>query len=141
MLIKMKILWILFLAINLPSDNIQATELQLRDIGKTIGYYFEGRRNADIDLLNSAFSNRARLLTTSSKQQVLIISLQEYISVVSQKGKVTVKTSIDNIQLEHNMAIAKVRFDYENISYTDFLTLLNIQGQWKIVNKTFTINR
>lgn len=123
---------------TLRAEDLAGNDPHEKNIKETIGFYFKGRRNADIDLLKKAFSTEARLITANTNQSIKVITLQEYFSVVRQKGKVSVDTYIQEISIENNIAFAKVRFDYEKISYIDFLILMKVKGRWKIVSKTFS---
>ena len=45
------------------------------------------------------------------------------------------KRRIESIEITRNAAVAKLVFDYPAVKITDYLLLLKIDGQWKIVNK------
>lgn len=47
------------------------------------------------------------------------------------------KRSFEIIDVAGNAAIAKVVLDYPTVKFTDYMTLLKIDGEWKIVNKSF----
>ena len=47
------------------------------------------------------------------------------------------KRSFEVIDVAGNAAIAKVSLDYPTVKFTDYMTLLKIDGEWKIINKTF----
>jgi hypothetical protein len=42
---------------------------------------------------------------------------------------------IESIEITKNAAVAKLVFDYPAVKITDYLLLLKIDGEWKIVNK------
>lgn len=44
---------------------------------------------------------------------------------------------IASVEVVGNAAIAKIILDYPTVKFTDFMTLLKIDGEWKIVNKSF----
>lgn len=44
---------------------------------------------------------------------------------------------IGKIEIVGTAAMATVILDYPNIKFTDFMTLLKMNGEWKIVNKSF----
>ena len=48
-----------------------------------------------------------------------------------------VNAQIVSISLEGNTAVVKVTYYFESLDYTDFLSLLKINGQWQIVQKLF----
>jgi hypothetical protein len=47
------------------------------------------------------------------------------------------KRSFEILDVSGNAAIAKVSLDYPTVKFTDYMTLLKIDGEWKIINKTF----
>jgi hypothetical protein len=47
------------------------------------------------------------------------------------------KRNIDTIDISGNAAIAKITLDYPAVKFTDYMSLLKIDGEWKIINKTF----
>ncbi|HMU32620.1 MAG TPA: nuclear transport factor 2 family protein [Pyrinomonadaceae bacterium] len=44
---------------------------------------------------------------------------------------------IESIDIAGNAAIAKIVLDYPTVKFTDYMTLLKIDGEWKIVNKSY----
>ena len=44
---------------------------------------------------------------------------------------------IEAIDITGNAAVAKIVLDYPNVKFVDYMTLLKINGEWKIVNKSF----
>ncbi|MFP5245193.1 MAG: nuclear transport factor 2 family protein [Thermoanaerobaculia bacterium] len=51
------------------------------------------------------------------------------------------KRSIEWIDVTGDAATAKLRLDYPDVTFTDYMSLLKIDGEWKIVNKTFHADR
>jgi hypothetical protein len=44
---------------------------------------------------------------------------------------------IDAIDVTGNAAVARIVLDYPAVKFVDYMTLLKINGEWKIVNKSF----
>lgn len=44
---------------------------------------------------------------------------------------------IEAIDVNGNAAVAKIVLDYPTVKFVDYMTLLKINGEWKIVNKSF----
>lgn len=44
---------------------------------------------------------------------------------------------IEAIDVNGNAAVAKIILDYPAVRFVDYMTLLKINGEWKIVNKSF----
>ncbi len=104
---------------------------------KTIVNYFEGRKNANLLQLKSAFSADA-ILITSLDEAELRIPFSAYLSKVQTDGIQQADTQILDGDIAGNIACYKTSFIYSDKSYTDYLTLVKIQNDWKISSKTFT---
>lgn len=44
---------------------------------------------------------------------------------------------IESLDITGNTAIAKIVLNYPHGRFTDYMTLLKVEGEWKIVNKSF----
>ncbi len=44
---------------------------------------------------------------------------------------------IESIDVTGNAAVARIVLDYPTVKFVDYMTLLKINGEWKIVNKSF----
>lgn len=44
---------------------------------------------------------------------------------------------IESIDVTGNAAVARIILDYPTVKFVDYMTLLKINGEWKIVNKSF----
>ncbi len=48
---------------------------------------------------------------------------------------------IEAIDVNGNAAVARIVLDYPTVKFVDYMTLLKINGEWKIVNKSFYAER
>jgi hypothetical protein len=44
---------------------------------------------------------------------------------------------IEAVDVTGNAAVARIVLDYPTVKFVDYMTLLKINGEWKIVNKSF----
>jgi len=49
------------------------------------------------------------------------------------------RREITMVDVTGDAAVAKVVLDYPNARFTDYMSLLKVDGEWRIVNKTFTV--
>ena len=49
------------------------------------------------------------------------------------------RREITMVDVTGDAAVAKVVLDYPSALFTDYMSLLKIDGEWRIVNKTFTV--
>ena len=47
------------------------------------------------------------------------------------------KRWIESVDVAGNAAVGKIILDYPTVKFVDYMTLLKIDGEWKIVNKSF----
>lgn len=117
---------------NFLDDEVHAES----GISNTINQYFKGRKEGNVEILQRVFHPTARLLTT--KDNVFSSStLTEYLEHVQKQGSVDCKTKIISAEITDNIATAKTEFDYGRVKYVDYLSLVKVENEWKIVNKTY----
>lgn len=51
------------------------------------------------------------------------------------------KRSIDFLEVRGNTAIARVTLDYPTAVFTDYFLLMSLNGEWRIMNKIFHVQR
>lgn len=108
-------------------------------IKRAIGYYFQAHATGNGDYLREAFHPVAMLFFVRDNE-LAQFTLEEYIALfdgnapADEEGRVR---TIDHIEISGNAAVATITLDYPNAYYTDYMSMLKIDGVWKIVNKTF----
>jgi hypothetical protein len=108
-------------------------------IRETIQHYFQGHATGQGEHFRKAFHPDAKLFFIRDGRLTQWTS-EEYIARASGKpaaDEAQRKRIIDSIDISGNAAIVKVTLDYPNVVFTDYMSLLKIEGQWKIINKTF----
>lgn len=51
------------------------------------------------------------------------------------------KRTVEWIDVTGDAAVAKIRLEYPDVTFVDYMSLLKIDGTWKILNKTFHADR
>ena len=112
------------------------------EIAKVIELYINGARTGDSDMMATAFHQDATIFGYMGDQLVAgpIRNLYEW---NDQNGPAPgLEFHIDDINLAGS--VASVRLELENwtgFRFTDMFTLLNIDGEWKIMNKVFHLHQ
>ena len=101
--------------------------------------YLQAQATGNSELILKAFYKDARIMAFRG-DKISNLSVEEFAGFF--KGKVADdeserKRQIESIDISGNAAIAKITLDYPTIKFTDYMTLLKIDGEWKIVNKSF----
>ncbi len=128
-------------ALGLAFAPRTADEAQDREaIRQTIQYYFDGGTNADSVTLARAFYPDARMLFVR-ENKLTVVPIQEYIQRVGSSKPSpndATKKRIVAIDLSGTAATAKLEIARPEVVLTDYMSLLKIDGEWKIVSKIFS---
>ncbi|GAA4276439.1 nuclear transport factor 2 family protein [Aquimarina mytili] len=130
----MKHLFTLLLLFSILGTST-AQESDYAMVEKTVQYYLEGGTNNDFETLKKAFHKTAtmRYITDEYKE----VNALEFFSKMKPGPKQNRKTKIDYINITGHAANAKLEIEYPTFTFIDYMNLLKINGEWKIVNKIF----
>ncbi len=123
---------------------LQPTRAQEKEevaVRQTLDYYLQGHATGNGEFFKKAFHPEAKLFWIREGQFAQRTSA-EYIAGASGKpapDEAERKRSIESVDVTGNAAIAKIVLDYPSGRFTDYMSLLKVDGQWKIVNKTFVV--
>lgn len=108
-------------------------------INKTIQLYFDGMLERDKEKLDRAFLPEARLIGYRG-EELTITDFETWASGTA-KGEKRDPDAFDNklirIHLKGYTAVAETELFWPGIYYYDYLTLIKVDGDWKIVHKTW----
>jgi hypothetical protein len=108
-------------------------------IAKTVNYYLEGGTNGDFEMLKKAFHPEAKMtyLSNGEYKSVNAIEFFEKGMKNSAGRKSDRETRIASIDLAGHAAVAKLEIVYSTFKFIDYMQLLKIDGEWKIISKSF----
>jgi Putative lumazine-binding len=112
--------------------EIEAAKLPLQN-------YVKAHETGNPDFIRRAFSSDAKVVGYMGGK-LISWSTDEYVARFSGKpadDEVQRKRSIELLSLTGDAAVGKVVLDYPAIKFADYMSLLKINGEWKIVNKSF----
>lgn len=101
--------------------------------------YIKGHETGDGEYMKKAFHTEGNLIFIRDGKYTTR-SFAEYIAGMSGKPAADEnkrKRAIESIDIAGNAAVARIVLDYPNVKFIDYMTLLKINGEWKIVNKSF----
>ncbi len=110
-------------------------------ISEVVQLYIDGSRDGDADKLRRAFHPDARMYGSLSGQR-LDLPIEEFFELASKQPADVDGTyearivSVEQVGDAATAAIEETGF-WGTLSFTDFFSLSRIDGEWKIVNKTF----
>ena len=131
-----KTLLLLTIFLGTLSANAQT---ELEKINKPLMDYIEGTANGEPDRLKRAFHPDFNLYFVQN-DSVKMWSGKGYIANVKQGRKSNRIGKIISVDYENDAAIAKIEIDMPDRKrlYTDYLMLLKVKDDWKIIHKSFT---
>ena len=126
-----------FLTLSL-SQNAQAQSVAeaYPAIAQTVNYYLEGGTNNDFEMLKKAFHETATMKYIGDEYTEVnaINFFQERMKPGPPQNR---ETRIVSIDVAGNAAFAKLEIEYPTFTFIDYMHLLEIDGEWKIVSKIF----
>jgi hypothetical protein len=139
----MQKLTLLALLLVVPAVMAEDKSPEVKGVQTAIEHYLRGHSTGDGANHRMAFHPDARLFWIRDGQ-VATRTSEEY--AAGSRGTPAPdeeqrKRKIDFIDISGDAAIAKVTLDYPDVTFTDYMSLLKIGDEWKIVNKTFHANR
>lgn len=126
----------LCLVVLLPSAAQNAEKEAVR---KTVELYFQGQATGNGDFFRKAFHPDAKIMGMREGKLVQRTS-EEFAAGASGKppaDEAQRKRTIESIDITGSAATVKVVLDYPTVKFTDYFTLLKIDGEWKIMNKIY----
>jgi hypothetical protein len=107
-------------------------------VRQTIQHYFDGGMT-----VRKAFHPSARM-TFVADTGFTLVPIETYLSRVEEGARKNPNAKgwgsqkIASIDVTGDAAVAKLELENDRSAVTDYMTLLRIDGQWVIVNKSFT---
>lgn len=101
--------------------------------------YLQAQATGNGDLIRKAFFKDARIMAFRDGK-LTNLSVEEFAGRFSGKAaddEAKRKRRIESLDISGNAAIAKIVLDYPTVKFVDYMSLLKIDGEWKIVNKSF----
>jgi len=131
----MKFLFLTLITTFMIQTQAQTTDLQL--IEKTINHYFDGMVNHNAESFTKAFHPTAIMRWNDAKYNE-VNAIQALSDYVNANATVKKKTSISAINIVGDAANVRLELEYETFTFVDFMHMMKIEGEWKIVSKTYT---
>ena len=101
--------------------------------------YINAHATGNADYIRKAFFPDAKIMAFRDGK-LLNLSVDEFASRFSGKpapDESQRKRRIDSLSITGNAGVARIVLDYPDATLTDYMSLLKVNGEWKIVNKVF----
>jgi Putative lumazine-binding len=101
--------------------------------------YLQAHATGNPDFARKAFYKDARIIAFRDGK-LTNLSVEEFAKLFNGKpaeDEAKRKRAIESLDVRGSAAIAKIVLDYPTVRFVDYMSLLKIDGEWKIVNKAF----
>lgn len=114
---------------------------ELQAIESQIQAYFQGLHEGNIDLIQKVFLPSAEIFGYYEGDKVTL-KLHEYLNILKRMSPPVMLDEefdmrIDGIDQIGRIASVRARYLFQALRYTEYLALMKIDEEWRIVNKTF----
>lgn len=120
----------------MTQTQAQTTDLQL--IENTISNYFDGMIKHDAKSIEKAFHPSASMKWNEKGSYMEINAVNALSEYLNSNDPVKTKTKIVAVNIVGDAANAQLELEYETFYFVDFMHLMKIGEEWKIVSKTYT---
>jgi hypothetical protein len=110
-------------------------------VRKAVGYYIQGHATGDPEYFRKAFSDKATL-SWIKEGKLSQRSVADYIAGAPGKSapdEAKRTRTIEEVSITGNIAVVRIALDSPETHIIDYLSLLKIEGEWKIVSKIFFV--
>lgn len=139
----LKKLMFLFVLIGIGSlffaNEATAQDKETESAKIPLDNYLKGQTTGNAEFIRKAFYTDARIMSFRDGK-LANLGVEDFAARFNGKSandEAERKRSIESIEVSGTAAIAKIVLDYPTIKFVDYMTLLKIDGEWKIVNKSF----
>ena len=127
------------IAISAILFHVRAQNAEQAAVRQPLENYIRGHETGQGEFFRKAFHPDAKLFAIRDGKYWQLTS-EEYIARAAGKpaaDEAQRKRTIESVDVTGNAGVAKIVLDYPQVKFTDYMSLLKIDGEWKIVNKTF----
>ena len=138
---KMRLLFLAVVVLTVPavSASAQTADAEAAAARVPLENYLRGHATGDPEFMRKAFHTEGSLIFIRDGKYTTR-SFADYIAGMSGKpapDEEKRKRWIESVDVAGNAAVGKIILDYPSGKFVDYMTLLKIGGEWKIINKSF----
>lgn len=101
--------------------------------------YIQGHATGNGDFMRKAFHAEAKVMAFRDGK-MMNLTAEEFASRFNGKpaaDEAQRKRRIESVEITGNAGVGKIVLEYPTVTFTDYMSLLKVDGEWKIVNKVF----
>lgn len=121
--------------------ELRASEAEAVAARVPLESYINAHATGNPEYIRKAFFPDAKIMAFRDGK-LLNLSVEEFASRFSGKPAADEsqrKRRIDSLDITGNAGVARIVLDYPDATLIDYMSLLKVDGEWKIVNKVFNV--
>lgn len=121
--------------------ELRASEADAAAARVPLESYINAHATGNPEYIRKAFLPDAKIMAFRDGK-LLNLSVEEFASRFSGKPAADEsqrKRRIDSLDITGNAGVARIVLDYPDATLIDYMSLLKVNGEWKIVNKVFNV--
>ncbi|MFD0275374.1 nuclear transport factor 2 family protein [Kitasatospora sp. NPDC127111] len=125
-----------------PTEPPEAAEAAVAAVAAALTAYFDGLHHSDTGLLAEVFHPEA-VYATATEGRLLRLTMEDYLPMVARREPPAARGEARRDRIVSIgfagpvTALARVECAIGDRHYTDFLTLVRLDGRWRIIAKVF----
>ena len=132
---------VVVLVLGLSRISSQSASVQADTAGARVPLenYIQGHATGNGDFMRKAFHTDAKIMAFRDGKMTNLTS-EEFASRFNGKpaqDEAQRKRRIESVEITGNSGVGKIILEYPTVTYTDYMSLLKVGDEWKIVNKVF----
>ena len=125
------------LSIPIYSASVESAEAAAARV--PLENYIQGHATGNPDFIRKAFHSDAKVMAFRDGK-LTNLTAEEFATRFNGKpaaDEAQRKRRIENVEITGNAGVAKIVLEYPTVTFTDYMSLLKVGDEWKIVNKVF----
>ena len=106
--------------------------------------YFKGHAQGDGAYMRKAFHPDAKICSNNREGKLTCLTAEEFAGRFTSgpaADEAKRKRTVESLEVTGDTAIAKLILDYPTVKFTDYMSLMKVDGEWRIMNKIYFSER
>lgn len=121
------------------AQQISGNKAEASAVKVPLENYLKAQATGEAEFVRKAFHPDARIMSFRGDKlnSLTVAEFAGFFKSVVAEDESKRTRSIESIDISGNAAVAKIVLDYPTVRFVDYMSLLKIDGEWKIINKAF----
>ena len=123
---------------SLAETTYNGDSNQIAAVEKAVNYYLKGSLLGDPDVIKKAFHPDAKV-QGFARGKHSVYDIPTFLGFFSKDKPGKHEINIVSVDIANSAASVRCEWDFGSWKYVDYLSLIKLDNEWKIVSKIYTI--